>query len=178
MVVSCGSSLACLLTAAPVDYCTPDPCKNGGICSNQSSTYLCTCVPAEMWTGVNCTVGKHYLASGASFQYHNISIAISEIFKFEQVEIPVNPKVKDGFPEIFSNTSLTCEAKGIPEPNITWFKDGELLMGERSRTLVIREVDIADRGLYMCVAKNFNPNNQASFTAMSDEAVVNIKGKF
>lgn len=97
---------------------------------------------------------------------------------FEKVDIPVDPEIKDGFPEIFSTIILTCGATGIPEPNITWFKDGVQLLGERSRTLVIREVDITDRGLYMCVAKNFNPNNQEDFTVMSDEAVVNIKGKY
>ena len=82
------------------------------------------------------------------------------------------------FPVLLQSANLTCGAQGIPDPNITWFKDGVLLEGERNRTLTIREVDITDRGLYRCVAVNFNPNNVVEIvTKNSSEAVVNIKGE-
>lgn len=44
------------LYTAPINYCQPDPCQNGGVCSNQTASYLCTCDPMR-WRGVNCTIG-------------------------------------------------------------------------------------------------------------------------
>lgn len=74
--------------------------------------------------------------------------------------------------------TLTCEAEGTPEPNITWYKNGVLLKGENSRTFVIQEVQLSDRGRYHCNATNFNPNEQTNnkFEQESTEAVINIKG--
>jgi hypothetical protein len=78
--------------------------------------------------------------------------------------------------------SLRCGAFGIPEPNITWYKDGVELPGERSRTLVIKEVQLSDRGRYQCIATNFNPNMPTSmdnlFQDDSQTVVVNIKGNY
>lgn len=88
----------------------------------------------------------------------------------------MDPELKD-FPELSLPVVLTCGAEGIPEPNITWFKDSIRLEGERSRTLVISEMEITDRGLYRCKAENFNPNNQQQFEDDSEEVAVNIKGK-
>ena len=40
----------CTLDALP---CDPDPCANGGSCTEAGLDYTCNCAPG--WTGVNCT---------------------------------------------------------------------------------------------------------------------------
>ena len=57
-----------------------------------------------------------------------------------------------------SRVTLTCGSFGIPDPNITWYKDDELLPGEGSSTLVIQEIGLRDRGNYHCRATNFDPS--------------------
>ncbi|XP_055017752.1 hemicentin-1 [Boleophthalmus pectinirostris] len=60
-----------------------------------------------------------------------------------------------------SLVTLTCEARGVPPPSLTWFKDGQplslhrnlLLDGQETR-LQLPNVAPADAGLYSCVASN------------------------
>ena len=97
---------------------------------------------------------------------------------FIEVNITKDPELPS-FPELFMSVTLTCEAEGDPQPNITWYKDGVLLKGENRRTLVIREIDLNNRGFYHCNASNFDPNdseNRGIVVVQSKEAVVNIKG--
>ena len=60
---------------------------------------------------------------------------------------------------------LTCEAKGVPSPVVTWYKDGEVFRGRHRSGHVITPgsydykiiftgVDISDRGTYMCNVSN------------------------
>lgn len=81
------------------------------------------------------------------------------------------------FPELSASVNLTCRATGMMEPSFTWFKDNSQLLGERSRTLVIREVGISNRGLYRCKAEIFDPINQQVFQDESDKILMNINGK-
>ncbi|KAK0066930.1 protein amalgam [Biomphalaria pfeifferi] len=58
------------------------------------------------------------------------------------------------------NTSITCDAYGVPYPNITWVRsDGKLLPNGkamfRGRTLPILSADVKYSGVYKCVADNF-----------------------
>ena len=39
-----------------VDYCSQQPCNNGGTCLNFKVSYLCECV-REKWRGRNCEIG-------------------------------------------------------------------------------------------------------------------------
>ncbi|TRY54403.1 hypothetical protein DNTS_023681 [Danionella cerebrum] len=60
-----------------------------------------------------------------------------------------------------SSVTLTCEARGVPPPTLSWLKDGQplslhrnlLLDGQESR-FVLSEVSPSDGGLYSCVASN------------------------
>ena len=96
---------------------------------------------------------------------------------FEEAIITSDPEL-EVFPPLFQPVVLTCGAVGIPDPNITWYKDGVLLEGEKRTTLVISEVQISDRGVYHCDAGNIDPNNGKPFNDRSDNVVVNIKGEF
>ncbi|XP_012946459.1 protein amalgam [Aplysia californica] len=57
------------------------------------------------------------------------------------------------------NASITCDAMGVPTPNITWVRsDGKLLPNGnaiyRGRTLPIKVADVKFSGVYRCVADN------------------------
>uniref|UniRef100_A0A8C3DQA4 Hemicentin-1 n=1 Tax=Corvus moneduloides TaxID=1196302 RepID=A0A8C3DQA4_CORMO len=60
-----------------------------------------------------------------------------------------------------SEMSLECEAQGIPEPAVTWLKDGRALGSGRDvavlaggRVLRLERVQVSDTGRYVCVATN------------------------
>ncbi|XP_001920501.5 hemicentin-1 [Danio rerio] len=60
-----------------------------------------------------------------------------------------------------SSVTLTCEARGVPPPTLSWLKDGQplslhrnlLLDGQETRFL-LSDVGPSDAGLYSCVASN------------------------
>ncbi|XP_066048296.1 hemicentin-1 [Chamaea fasciata] len=60
-----------------------------------------------------------------------------------------------------SEISLECEAQGIPEPAVTWLKDGRALGSGRDvamlaggRVLRLERARVSDTGRYVCVATN------------------------
>lgn len=57
--------------------------------------------------------------------------------------------------------SLECKVQGIPEPAVTWMKDGHPLVSGRDirilhdgRFLQLRNAQVSDTGRYVCVAVN------------------------
>ena len=88
---------------------------------------------------------------------------------------------KEPEPLVFRNLSvrvtLTCEAVGSPVPRITWFKDGNILPGELSTTLIIPELTPSDRGVYSCNASNSDPVSTESSQEESQQSIVNINGR-
>ncbi|XP_077377558.1 hemicentin-1 [Festucalex cinctus] len=69
-----------------------------------------------------------------------------------------------------SLVTLTCEARGIPPPTLTWLKDGQplslhrnlLLDGQETR-LQLPDVAPSEAGLYSCVASNQAGSSTKSF---------------
>lgn len=69
-----------------------------------------------------------------------------------------------------SLVTLTCEARGVPPPTLTWMKDGQplslhrnlLLDGQETR-LQLPDVMTSDAGLYSCVASNQAGSSTKSF---------------
>ena len=67
--------------------------------------------------------------------------------------------------------NLTCEIiGGSPEPKISWFKDGEPRLGEKT-TLIVANVTDRDEGRYTCKAQNTG----GSFTYSIN---ISVKSKF
>lgn len=57
--------------------------------------------------------------------------------------------------------SLECEVQGIPQPKVTWMKDGRPLTKGRGmeildegRILQLKNIHVSDTGRYVCVAVN------------------------
>ncbi len=40
-----------------INECIPDPCQNGGVCTDQVAAYSCNCAGTG-YHGTNCTVGE------------------------------------------------------------------------------------------------------------------------
>ncbi|KAM6095865.1 vascular endothelial growth factor receptor 1 [Chlamydotis macqueenii] len=60
-----------------------------------------------------------------------------------------------------NSAMLECQVRGIPEPQISWFKNHEeiqqesgIILGPGSRMLLIERVKEEDEGLYQCIATN------------------------
>ena len=73
------------------------------------------------------------------------------------------------FVNLYQSVNLTCIASGNPQPSIAWYKDGRVITDEISPLLVIQEVELSDRGVYNCTAKN-------TLGTASSSAVINING--
>ncbi|XP_078348250.1 protein amalgam-like [Oculina patagonica] len=71
-----------------------------------------------------------------------------------------------------STVNLTCEAKGIPRPVVTWYKDGRPVSRENiSRVnaislLTLESVGPHDQGEYWCEAQNAEGWNKSSRTSL------------
>ncbi|XP_034265503.1 hemicentin-1 isoform X1 [Pantherophis guttatus] len=60
-----------------------------------------------------------------------------------------------------NDISLECQADGIPQPTVTWMKDGQLLANERRVEILkegyglqLKNAQVSDTGRYVCVAVN------------------------
>lgn len=61
------------------------------------------------------------------------------------------------FVHLEANATLVCEVSGIPQPSVTWYRNGTFQSRAHhvtSGTYVISNVGEADTGLYTCVASN------------------------
>lgn len=79
--------------------------------------------------------------------------------------LSVPPTIEDGPSEVAATvntrTTLVCETLGLPEPDIIWEKDGEVIPNSgfryrvhRSGSLEFSSVNVEDSGSYTCSARN------------------------
>ena len=74
------------------------------------------------------------------------------------------------------NLQLTCEALGLPEPNITWTTEkpgnqGNTVMVQEGKVLTITNINRTDAGDYTCTAYNGfgKPENQKVSVIVTSE---------
>ena len=75
------------------------------------------------------------------------------IIKLQDKIVPMSDRVK-----------FECKVVGVPEPEITWYRDNEKLKEEPNKIrieseegvqrLVIENVDVGHEGVFVCVAEN------------------------
>ena len=104
--------------------------------------------------------------------------------KISAPEVPQDIESYDGQPLIatvgdgiltLSDSAITihCVASGIPEPSITWLKDGQTITQEerftiyKNGSLRIAGSLVSDSGKFSCVARNrFGENKRTSSIAI------------
>ncbi|XP_073909095.1 hemicentin-2 isoform X2 [Castor canadensis] len=112
--------------------------------------------------------GLHLESVGAGDSGTYSCVAVSEAGEARRhfrLTVMDPPHIKDsGQPAELSLTpgapmELLCDARGVPSPNITWYKDGQALSrpenGSPARQrLQVEAVQVGDAGLYTCLAEN------------------------
>ncbi|XP_050570610.1 hemicentin-2 [Cygnus atratus] len=91
------------------------------------------------------------------------SLLVMEPPQIEDASHPTEMSVAVGTP-----LELTCVVVGIPVPAVTWEKDGQLLAGPwlsagNESTLRISSMEVADSGLYTCLAASPAGEDSRSF---------------
>nr|XP_024218987.1 vascular endothelial growth factor receptor 1 isoform X2 [Halyomorpha halys] len=79
--------------------------------------------------------------------------------------------------------SWNCSVSGIPEPEVIWYKDNQILetkndrvkLENRNRTLRITYASLEDTGIYRCIASNSAGNVSAEYTLKIRGLVVQSK---
>ncbi|XP_078604169.1 hemicentin-1-like isoform X2 [Branchiostoma floridae x Branchiostoma japonicum] len=105
-------------------------------------------------------------AAGEDDHNFNVQIQVVPIIKG-----PASTEVRT---VVGNPVTLQCEADGTPPPSLLWLKDGQTLpqisrlrVLSNGRKLRILSVQMADSGLYTCIASNVVGENQRNFIVTS-----------
>ncbi|XP_076093735.1 hemicentin-1-like isoform X1 [Mytilus galloprovincialis] len=94
--------------------------------------------------------------AGQSEVEFNVKVQVPP--RIDEEGIDTNPEVVTGDPH-----TLSCPARGRPPPDITWYKNGQIIdftsdsnleLKSRGRQLYFKEVQLKDDGVYKCLAVN------------------------
>lgn len=105
----------------------------------------------------------------AAFSKETGKVIDSEQVLIHVIE-PQAPKIFSNFNEILveqqigDSVTLTCQVSGIPDPNITWYKNGGIFASKDNATyeenikqrmsIILNDLQLEDAGTYECLAKN------------------------
>nr|XP_047909504.1 hemicentin-2 [Anser cygnoides] len=104
------------------------------------------------------------------------SLLVMEPPQIEDASHPTEMSVAVGAP-----LELTCVVAGVPVPAVTWEKDGQLLAGPwlsagNESTLRISSMEVADSGLYTCLAASPAGEDSRSFHVSARGSVAPARG--
>ena len=104
-------------------------------------------------SGVMVNHNSHFNQSKPYYKHFYLHFCAQDIPRIRK-KPPSSMTVKEG-----SNVSLPCYSKGFPNPEVTWYKNGQKLnSGKYNRDtgmLTFPSIQFSDRGLYRCEARNF-----------------------
>ncbi|KAG8436526.1 hypothetical protein GDO86_007581 [Hymenochirus boettgeri] len=111
-------------------------------------------------------IKKSRLSDNGLYKCIATNAAGSQI-KESKLSVYIAPTIKDGNNSteqsflVNGEINLECDARGIPSPTITWYKDGQKLLSgphvtfiEKGKYLRITNSKITDGGMYVCSAVN------------------------
>ncbi|XP_008940595.1 PREDICTED: hemicentin-2-like, partial [Merops nubicus] len=113
--------------------------------------------PAD--TGLySCLVANEVAEASKAFH-----LLVTEPPRVEAASYPTEMSITVG-----TSLELTCVVTGVPTPTVTWEKDGQLLAGPwltsgNESTLRIETTEVADAGLYTCLATSPAGEDSRSF---------------
>ena len=67
---------------------------------------------------------------------------------------------------------MKCDAKGLPDPQVTWSRNGRLI---KNQTLVLGQVTKDDSGLYLCKAYNAAGEDSVEVNVTVDDTQESIQ---
>uniref|UniRef100_A0A8C5QBV6 Hemicentin 2 n=1 Tax=Leptobrachium leishanense TaxID=445787 RepID=A0A8C5QBV6_9ANUR len=97
---------------------------------------------------------------------------VGEAVKNYEVKVFHNSSQDDGIKQVKTkvNSSLTlqCESRAVPQPNVHWYKDGQVStsavhISSDGQLLKISPVRLSDSGRYTCVATNVAGEDEQEF---------------
>ena len=103
--------------------------------------------------GIIVNHNSHFYQSKPYYKHFSRHFCAQDIPRIRK-KPPSSMTVKEG-----SNVSLPCYSKGFPNPEVTWYRNGQKLnSGKYNRDtgmLTFPSIQFSDRGLYRCEARNF-----------------------
>ncbi|XP_031567443.1 hemicentin-1-like isoform X2 [Actinia tenebrosa] len=82
----------------------------------------------------------------------NASICLD--VQYPPSNVKITPSIASTFLKEGDNLSLYCQGDSNPDPTYAWRHSGELLTSQQSRSLIIKNINQRQNGLYRCEAKN------------------------
>ncbi|XP_072244443.1 hemicentin-1 [Leuresthes tenuis] len=99
--------------------------------------------------------------AGTAFKHYSLSVQVPPQIERDSSSFPfANQEEKV---RINASLTLSCLAKGFPEPKVDWFKDGQLLTGKSGYFLHIKNAMLSHEGQYTCVVTNSAGEDKRDF---------------
>ncbi|VEN46037.1 unnamed protein product [Callosobruchus maculatus] len=94
---------------------------------------------------------------------HNLRMSLLDLDKATDLPPQFTMRLRDRRVQFTYPVRLTCQVAGIPEPTVTWYRDGKEILSDDRRTLCtdenfhtleISRTHLEDSGVYSVTAKN------------------------
>ena len=98
----------------------------------------------------------HYFADGIAPKIEATSTSVERITDMKPISVQIGTRITL-LPGV--RLEITCPVSGIPEPSISWLRQGQQITTSgrflvENDTLIIRTTALSDRGSFTCAANN------------------------
>ena len=131
-------------------------CGSNGMCIDGIDSFSCIC--DENYFGVPCKTEKQGKQYTCTINYCCMHLLICSVHALNLLEvdytITITQSPQSVRAELYDKVNLTCDATSEVPIMYEWIKDGQMLSGHVSNSLIIPEINPEDRGVYRCIASN------------------------
>uniref|UniRef100_A0A8C7XTG8 Sidekick cell adhesion molecule 1a n=1 Tax=Oryzias sinensis TaxID=183150 RepID=A0A8C7XTG8_9TELE len=160
VVVGQGATLECIANARPVDGLMVSWKRDG----RWLATGHQLSIPSPVFSDTGLYVCEALLSNSTAKPVE----AKAHLTVMEPPFLTVQPKRKI-FADLDKNVDIPCQASGVPQPRIEWYKDAvplSKLANPRYRVntatgLTVRRVQLGDGGIFQCFARSSAGETQA-----------------